>query len=104
MPVSIQKKGVLAENVCRELPYKLAFSNELSKYTPQEIAEKNFGWSLELVDRDLTSVEMGIYDDCILEFDRVKTKGYIRDSVFNILQLWALMSVVSAYVIKYVKK
>ena len=53
---------------------------------------------------DLTSDEMAIEDYCRDVFDKVKHKNIIRDSVFNILQLWVLMSVVSAYVLKYSKK
>ena len=56
------------------------------------------------MNRDLTSEEMGIYDDCIEVFEKVKNKNFIRDSVFYVLQLWLLMSVVSAYVLKYSKK
>ena len=103
IPVSIQKKDALAKNVCEKLPYEFAYSKERRKYTLEEIVEGKIDYQ-NLMNRDLTSEEMGIYDDCLDVFSKVENKGFIRDTVFNVLQLWILMSVVSAYVLKYEKK
>ena len=44
--------------------------------------------------------ELAIEDQCNDAFDDCKNQNFIRDSVFNILQLWLLMFVISAYVLK----
>ena len=44
--------------------------------------------------------ELAIEGQCNDAFEDYKNQNFIRDSVFNILQLWLLMSFVSAYVLK----
>ena len=103
IPVSTQKKDVLAEDVCRQIPYEVGYFRELKKYTKQDILDNKVDYA-KLMSPDLTSDEMAIEDYCFDVFDKVKNNNFIRDSVFNILQLWVLMSVVSAYVLKYENK
>ena len=103
IPVSTQKKDVLAEDVCRKIPYEVGYQRELKKYTPQDILDNKVDYA-KLMLPDLTSDEMAIEDYCFDVFDKVKNENFIRDSVLNILQLWVLMSVISAYVLKYENK
>ena len=103
IPVSTQKKDVLAEDVCRKLPYEVSYRRKMDKYTLQDILDKKIDYS-EINNPDLTLEESAIEDYCFDVFDKVKNKNFIRDLVFNVLQLWVLMSVVSAYVLKYSKE
>ena len=97
IPTSLQKKDSLIEKACADLPYKVSYRRQIKKYTPEDVMNNKVNIDLlEGVSLD----ELAIEDQCNDAFDDYKNQNFIRDSVFNILQLWLLMFVVSAYVLK----
>ena len=97
IPVSMQKRDTLIEKACADLPYKVSYRRQIKKYTPEDVMNNKV--KIDLLE-GVSLDELAIEDQCNDAFDDYKNQNIIRDSVFNILQLWLLMSVVTAYVTK----
>ena len=77
LPASTQKKDVLAEDVCRKLPYEVSYRRKMDNQTLQDILDKKIDYS-EINNPDLTLEESAIEDYCFDLFDKVKNKNFIN--------------------------
>ena len=97
VPVSMQKRDTLIEKACGDLPYRVSYRRQIKKYTPEDVMQNKV--KIDLLE-GVSVDDMAVEVICNDAFDQIKNQNIFWDTVFNILQLWLLMSVVTAYVIK----